>query len=172
MFRTLGYVHLVEAIGGRLGATDAASRLALFIRKTYHGTLIFNGGYDAVTGNESIRTRYADLILFGATFLANPDLPLRFKIGATLNPALLILKRIMKARNMAIPIIRPLIRIVSGRGLINSQKNRKSGFTYRLIRSIFLKKRSFILFHFFMEIRPGSSRYPFNSFTIVTNHIG
>ena len=83
----IGYVHLVEAIGGRLGETDPAARLAPVIREIYQGTLILNGGYEALTGNEAVRTGYADLISFGVPFLANPDLPLRFKTGAPLNSA-------------------------------------------------------------------------------------
>jgi N-ethylmaleimide reductase len=66
----IGYVHLVEAVGRRPGATDSASHLAPFIRKSYHGTLVLNGGYDTVTGNEAIRTHYADLISFGPPFLS------------------------------------------------------------------------------------------------------
>ncbi len=83
----IGYIHVVEAVGGRLGATPLSARLAPAIRKLYNGTLIVNGGYDASTGNEAIRTGSADLVSFGAPFLANPDLPLRFKINAPLNPA-------------------------------------------------------------------------------------
>jgi N-ethylmaleimide reductase len=83
----IGYIHLVEAVGGRLGATDPADRLAPAIRKIYSGTLIVNGGYDAVTGNEAVSTGTADLVSFGVPFLANPDLPLRFKMNAPLNSA-------------------------------------------------------------------------------------
>jgi N-ethylmaleimide reductase len=81
------YIHLVEAIGGRLGATAPAIRLAPAIRKIYNGTLMLNGGYDAITGNEAVGTGLADLVSFGVPFLANPDLPLRFKMNAPLNSA-------------------------------------------------------------------------------------
>jgi len=81
----IGYIHLVEPIGGRLGATPPPSRLAPAIKKAYSGTLILNGGYDAVTGNEAVGRGYADLVSFGVPFLANPDLPGRFKMGVPLN---------------------------------------------------------------------------------------
>jgi N-ethylmaleimide reductase len=81
----IGYIHLVEAVGGRLGAVPAHVRLGPAIRNVYGGTLMVNGGYDARTGNEAIRKGAADLVSFGAIFLANPDLPERFRRNAPLN---------------------------------------------------------------------------------------
>ncbi len=81
----IGYIHLVEAVSGRLGAVPAGERLAPAIRKVFDGTLIVNGGYDARSGNEAIRTGTADLVSFGAVFLANPDLSERFQRNAALN---------------------------------------------------------------------------------------
>ncbi len=81
----IGYLHLVEAVGGRLGAVPAGGRLAPAIRKVYDGTLMVNGGYDAHSGNKAIRTGAADLVSFGAIFLANPDLPQRFRRNAPFN---------------------------------------------------------------------------------------
>lgn len=81
----IGYVHLIEAVGGRLGAVQVNDRLAPAIRRVYGGTIIVNGGYDVRTGNEAIRTGAADLISFGSIFLANPDLPERFRRNSPLN---------------------------------------------------------------------------------------
>jgi N-ethylmaleimide reductase len=78
------YVHLVEASeddirqGGSMVPTD---RLRLLFRRT----LIVNGGYDRERADAVIRSGVADLVSFGKAFLANPDLPQRLKIGATLN---------------------------------------------------------------------------------------
>lgn len=83
----IGYLHLVEAVGGRLGAVPPGQRMAPLLRKKFGGTLMLNGGYDAVTGNAAIEDGPADLVSFGVTFLANPDLPDRFRRGAPLNPA-------------------------------------------------------------------------------------
>jgi N-ethylmaleimide reductase len=46
-----------------------------------------NGGYDAASGNEVIGSGLADLVSFGVLFLANPDLPDRFRRNASLNTA-------------------------------------------------------------------------------------
>ena len=70
-----------------MGATAPQARLAPTIRKIFHGTLILNGGYDAHSANEAIEKGEADLISFGVLFLANPDLPLRFRKNAALNSA-------------------------------------------------------------------------------------
>ncbi len=48
---------------------------------------MLNGGYDLRTGNEAIARGDADLIAFGVPFLANPDLPERFRQSAPLNEA-------------------------------------------------------------------------------------
>ena len=81
------YIHLVEAVGGRLGAVPEKARLAPAIRAKFGGALILNGGYDAITADKAIEEGVADMVSFGAPFLANPDLPLRFARGAPLNAA-------------------------------------------------------------------------------------
>jgi N-ethylmaleimide reductase len=82
----IGYLHMIEYVsGGMLIAPK--ERLASAIRKIYNGTLILNGGYDAQKGNEAIEKGQADLISYGSLFLANPDLPERFKRNASLNSA-------------------------------------------------------------------------------------
>jgi N-ethylmaleimide reductase len=81
----IGYIHLVEPIGGRLGVISPELQMAPLIRKKFEGTLILNGGYDAQSANETIENGLADLIAFGVLFLANPDLPERFRKNAPLN---------------------------------------------------------------------------------------
>jgi N-ethylmaleimide reductase len=83
----LGYLHMVEPVGGRMGAIAPDARLAPIIRDIFKGTLMLNGGYDARSGNEAIEKGDADLISFGVLFLANPDLPERFRKNAPLNSA-------------------------------------------------------------------------------------
>ena len=83
----LGYLHLVEALGGRAGMVPPEQRMAPFVRDRFEGTLILNGGYDAASANDAIESGVADLVAFGTLFLANPDLPARFLRGAPLNPA-------------------------------------------------------------------------------------
>jgi len=83
----IGYIHLIEPVGGRLGVTEPDAQIASLIRAKFDGTLILNGGYDAASGNDAIEQGAADLISFGAPFLANPDLPERFRKNASLNSA-------------------------------------------------------------------------------------
>jgi N-ethylmaleimide reductase len=82
----IGYIHLVEPVGGRLGKTGPGEEIGPLIRATFNGTLMLNGGYDARTGNDAIESGLSDLVSFGAPFLANPDLPERFSRNAPLNP--------------------------------------------------------------------------------------
>ncbi|HIH73791.1 MAG TPA: alkene reductase, partial [Methanosarcina sp.] len=81
----LGYLHLVEAMGGREGFVPPEARLGPTLRKIFERTFILNGGYNFQSGNKAIASGQADLIAFGVPFLANPDLPERFKQNAPLN---------------------------------------------------------------------------------------
>jgi N-ethylmaleimide reductase len=83
----IGYIHLIEPVGGRLGATESLLQLAPLIRTKFDGTLILNGGFGRESGNAAIESGSADLVSFGAPFLANPDLPERFRRNAPLNDA-------------------------------------------------------------------------------------
>jgi len=55
------------------------------IRKKFRGTLIYAGGFDHDTAEAWLRQGKADVIAFGRKFLANPDLPERFRRRAPLN---------------------------------------------------------------------------------------
>ena len=78
------YIHVVEPVTEKPGLGGRVSHL---IRGNYRGKLIANGGYDLKSGNAAIASGEADLVSFGVLFLANPDLPARFKQGGTrLNP--------------------------------------------------------------------------------------
>ncbi|KAF0918048.1 hypothetical protein E2562_021739 [Oryza meyeriana var. granulata] len=54
-------------------------------RRAFHGTFIVNRGYGREEGNKAIADRYADRVLYGRLYLANPDLPERFRWKAGLN---------------------------------------------------------------------------------------
>lgn len=83
----IGYIHIVEPVGGRMGTTAPDAKLAQMIHGIFEGTLILNGGYDYRSANEVIEKGDADLISFGVPFLSNPDLPDRFRKNAPLNQA-------------------------------------------------------------------------------------
>ncbi|MEO9130807.1 MAG: alkene reductase [Sphingomonas sp.] len=61
-------------------------RLSPEIRAAFSGPLVLNSDYLGETAQAAIDSGVADAISFGRTFLANPDLPERLRIGAPLNP--------------------------------------------------------------------------------------
>ncbi|MDP5099827.1 MAG: alkene reductase [Nonlabens sp.] len=79
----LAYIHLVNH--GSMGAPALPESLRAFFRKTFSGTLILSGGYDALSAEKDLNDDLGDLIAFGRPFIANPDLPTRFKEDAELN---------------------------------------------------------------------------------------
>jgi N-ethylmaleimide reductase len=80
----LAYLHIVEPIAGDPVATGEMPDLGFF-RKIWRGALISNKGYDLARANAAIRGGTADLVSFAALFLANPDLPERFRRGGPFN---------------------------------------------------------------------------------------
>jgi N-ethylmaleimide reductase len=60
--------------------------LARIARQHYSGVLIRNGGFDRTSGEAAVQSGMADAIAYGMPFIANPDLPERFRRNAPLNP--------------------------------------------------------------------------------------
>ncbi len=85
----LAYLHLVNpalsALEKRTEPDPRALRMIGLIRENYRGTLIAAGGFDQDSAEAWLRQGKADLIAFGPTFLASPDLPERFRLRAPLN---------------------------------------------------------------------------------------
>jgi len=82
----LAYLHIVDALEGDIRHGANVVELSA-IREAYKGVLITCGGYDKDRGNAAIRDKLADAVAFGVLYIANPDLPERFKAGAALNEA-------------------------------------------------------------------------------------
>lgn len=80
----LGYLHLTEMGKDAPGAAGPHFD-PLELRDIWHGVLMTNGGYDRDSANAVLAAGRADLVAFGALFIANPDLPARFHAGAPLN---------------------------------------------------------------------------------------
>lgn len=86
---TFGY--LAEQLGKRGIAFIAAresvgpGRLGPELKRKFGGTYIANEGFSFETANQAIAAREADAVAFGKLFIANPDLPKRFALGAPLN---------------------------------------------------------------------------------------
>jgi N-ethylmaleimide reductase len=83
------YLHIVNPAmeqmqNGKEPDSRALSMVEL-IRKKYKGTLIMAGGFQADTAARWLREGKADLIAFGRSFIANPDLPERLRLGGPFN---------------------------------------------------------------------------------------
>jgi N-ethylmaleimide reductase len=74
----IGYLHVVDPAA-------APMRVSPILRKKFNNTYIVNGGFNLAEASDVIARGEADLVAFGALFLANPDLPRRFEAAAPLN---------------------------------------------------------------------------------------
>lgn len=81
----LAYVHLMEPNAMDLKNRDVLNPVTPLFRPIYKGMLITNGNYTQETANAALAHGNADLVSFGKLFIANPDLPQRFKLKAPLN---------------------------------------------------------------------------------------
>lgn len=82
--RELAYLHVVEGFGG----VDFASENFAMIKRLrahWHGFYVANGGYTARMAETVIAEGHANAVAFGKPFIANPDLPERFRENVTLN---------------------------------------------------------------------------------------
>lgn len=77
----LAYVHVQYPPWGLFSGTPGFDPIPL-VREHYRGTLIAAGEFDRHRGEEALRDGLADFIAFGRRFLANPDLPERFRRNA------------------------------------------------------------------------------------------
>jgi N-ethylmaleimide reductase len=80
----IGFLELREPdFNGTFGAGEVEP-VAPTIRKAFAGPLVLNSDYTAEKAQAALDSGVADAIAFGRTFLANPDLPERLKVGASL----------------------------------------------------------------------------------------
>jgi N-ethylmaleimide reductase len=77
----LAYLHLMrgDLLGQQLGDVLTPAR------QHFQGMLVANMGYSAAEANAAIAAGALDAVAFGTSFLANPDLPERFRRGTPLN---------------------------------------------------------------------------------------
>jgi N-ethylmaleimide reductase len=73
------YLHAVDPVA------DGAKRLSPLLRRKFDRTYIVNGGFGLDSANAAIRNGETDLVAFGVPFLANPDLPRRYRTKVQLN---------------------------------------------------------------------------------------
>ena len=79
------YCHMVEPRMKMGGEVCECPQNLLPMKKAFNGTFIAAGGYGKDDGNNAVAENHADLVAYGRLFLANPDLPRRFELGAPLN---------------------------------------------------------------------------------------
>ncbi len=77
----LAYLHVMRSDFAQKQHGDILTP----IRAHYNGILIGNMGYTADEATAAIESGQIDAVAFGTSFLANPDLPERIKLGAALN---------------------------------------------------------------------------------------
>ena len=76
----LAYLHVVENDFAGPAAFDGQA-----LRDAFEGVYIANGGYNKPRASEALATAASDLVAFGASYIANPDLVERFALDAPLN---------------------------------------------------------------------------------------
>ena len=81
----LAYVHLIVSTADDLAHGAVPVPLAA-LRSAFHGPLIAANGFTHETGTCALADGLADAIAFGRLFIANPDLPERFRFNTPLNP--------------------------------------------------------------------------------------
>jgi N-ethylmaleimide reductase len=77
----LAYLHVMRSDFAQQQQGDIMTP----IRANYRGILVGNMGYTAAEATTAIESGQLDAVAFGSSFLANPDLPERMKLGAELN---------------------------------------------------------------------------------------
>jgi N-ethylmaleimide reductase len=75
--RDLAYLHI--------GTFDDDKNWHPVLRPIYDGKYFAGVGFDKESGEKLLEENGADAIVYGKLFLANPDLPTRFQLGAELN---------------------------------------------------------------------------------------
>lgn len=87
--REIGYVHVIEprssGAGGGDGVVENVPCTSALFRKHFSGFFVTAGGYTYETAKEAVASGHADAVAFGRTFIANPDLPERFRTNKPLN---------------------------------------------------------------------------------------
>ena len=76
----LAYLHIVE----HATASHPTPRTLSAIRAAFPGPIMVNGSFDRASATAAVRSGAADLVAFGALYIANPDLVERFRAGAPL----------------------------------------------------------------------------------------
>lgn len=84
----LAYLHVqrpAEFLAEVSQGTDTSFDRVLFARSHFNGPIIAAGDYTYDSACTAVASGEADLVAFGRSFISNPDLPERFRVGASIN---------------------------------------------------------------------------------------
>ncbi|MEI6408037.1 MAG: alkene reductase [Bacteroidota bacterium] len=81
----LAYLHLMQALFPLTDLPHYPKDVLNTFGPLFNKTVMANGGFNRETAEAEIDNERAQMISFGALFLANPDLPKRFELNAELN---------------------------------------------------------------------------------------
>ena len=79
----LAYIHLVDH--SSMGTPIVPASMKTTFRQAFTRTLILSGGYDDARAEADLVAGKCDLVAFGRSYLANPDLIARWQAGVALN---------------------------------------------------------------------------------------
>lgn len=80
----LAYAHLIVSTDDDLKHGAVPVPLAA-LRDEFHGPLIVANGFTRATATQALAENLADAVAFGRLFIANPDLPERFRLNSPPN---------------------------------------------------------------------------------------
>lgn len=81
----LAYAHITRVTAQDIAHGAAEGVGPKELRPAWNGKVVTAGGFTLESGNEALAEGWADAIAYGVPFLANPDLPERFRGNAALN---------------------------------------------------------------------------------------
>ncbi|HAM73367.1 MAG TPA: alkene reductase [Verrucomicrobiales bacterium] len=81
----LAYAHVTQVTAQDIAHGAKGGVGPRELRPDYPGWMVTAGGFTQESGNRALAEGWADAIAFGVPFLANPDLPERFRRNAPLN---------------------------------------------------------------------------------------
>lgn len=81
----LAYAHITRVTAQDIAHGAAEGVGPKELRPAWNGKVVTAGGFTLESGNEALAEGWADAIAYGVPFLANPDLPERFRRNAALN---------------------------------------------------------------------------------------
>ena len=83
----IAYLHIIEPRikGTELVKEDHPPVATQYVRAKFKGTIIAAGGFTKEAAEAILNAGHADLVAFGRYFIANPDLPVRFRLNLALN---------------------------------------------------------------------------------------